>query len=122
MSAPAVPQAVSAEIIRAHLFLAAAVVAEALWAVMLKVSQGFTVLWASLVMFGAYVLSLVFLNVACRHFDLGLAYAVWTGSGATLVALFGALAFREPVGPGRALGLVLVIAGVAVLLSSERRP
>jgi small multidrug resistance pump len=102
--------------------LATAVGCEVLWAVMLKVSPGFTVLWANVVTALAYLLSLVFLERACRHFDLGLAYAVWTGSGTTLVALIGMLVFREQMGPGRAFGLLLVVTGVAVLLGLERRP
>jgi len=104
---------------RPLLFLVLAIGCEVLWAVMLKVSQGFAVLWASLVMVVAYVLSLICLNLACKHFDVSIAYAVWTGSGATLVALIGIFVFREPLGLGRALGLVLVIAGVVVLLGFE---
>jgi multidrug transporter EmrE-like cation transporter len=105
---------------RPLILLVFAITFEALWAVMLKISQGFTVLWASLVMVPAYVLSLVFLNYACRHLDISVAYAIWTGSGATLVATIGVLAFDEPLGAGRALGLLLVICGVLVLLGLER--
>ena len=62
------------------LFLAAAIVCEVLWAVMMKVGQGVALRWASVVMALAYVLSLVCLNAACRKLDLSLAYAVWTGA------------------------------------------
>jgi small multidrug resistance pump len=102
------------------LFLAAAVVFEVLWAVMLKLARGFTLPWASAAMGAAYVLSLVCLSAACKHLDLSLAYAVWTGSGAALVALFGVFAFGEPLTLARGVGFVLVICGVVVLLGFER--
>jgi small multidrug resistance pump len=105
---------------RSSLFLAAAISFEVLWAVMLKLSRSFSVPWADLVMAAAYVLSLVFLNLACRQLDISVAYAVWTGAGATLVATIGVLAFHEPLGVGRALGFLLVVCGVVVLLGLEQ--
>jgi small multidrug resistance pump len=86
---------------------------------MLKLAGGFTRPWPSLVMAIAYLLSLVCLNVACKELDLSLAYAIWTGSGAALVALVCVVAFGEPLSLERGLGLVLVIAGVVVLLGFE---
>jgi multidrug transporter EmrE-like cation transporter len=105
---------------RPLVFLAGAVGFEVLWAVMLKLARGFVLTWASAVMAAAYVLSLVCLNVACRQLDLSLAYAVWTGSGATLVALIGVFVFHEPLGLARALGFLLVVSGLIVLLAFER--
>jgi multidrug transporter EmrE-like cation transporter len=104
---------------RDHLLLAAAVFFEVLWAVALKLSRGFTVGWASAATLSAYVLSLVFLSLACARLPISVAYAVWTGSGATLVAIIGVLAFHEPINPGRACGFLLVIAGVVLLLGLE---
>jgi multidrug transporter EmrE-like cation transporter len=87
---------------------------------MLKLAPGFVLTWASAVMAVAYVLSLVCLNLACKQLDLSLAYAIWTGSGATLVALIGVLVFREPLGLARALGFLLVVSGLVVLIGFER--
>ena len=105
---------------RPLVLLVAAITFEVLWAVMLKVSQGFTVLWASLAMMAAYVLSLVFLSLACRQLDISMAYAVWTGSGAAMVALIGVLVFDEPISVGRMLGFLLVTSGVVVLIGLEQ--
>jgi multidrug transporter EmrE-like cation transporter len=105
---------------RPLVFLAGAIAFEVLWAVMLKLTRGFILTWPSAVMAVAYVLSLVCLNVACKRLDLSFAYAIWTGSGATLVALIGVLVFREPLGPARAVGFLLVISGLVVLLGFER--
>lgn len=105
---------------RPLILLAGAIGFEVLWAVMLKLARGFVLTWASAVMAVAYVLSLVCLNAACRQLDLSFAYAVWTGSGATLVALIGVLVFHEPLGLARALGFLLVSSGLVVLLGFER--
>jgi len=102
-----------------YLLLAAAVVFEVLWAVMLKVSRGFSVRWASAVMVVAYFASLFFLTLACEHMPLSVAYAIWTGVGATLVALFGLALFRERLGWGRAIGMLLVTTGAVLLLAFE---
>jgi multidrug transporter EmrE-like cation transporter len=99
--------------------LAGAVGFEVLWAVMLKLARGFSVPWATAVMATAYVLSLVCLNLACRYIDTSLAYTVWTGCGACLVALIGVCVFGEPLGLARAVGFLLVIAGLVVLLGFE---
>jgi len=48
------------------------------------------------------------------------AYAVWTGSGAALVALIGVFAFHEPLNVARAVGFSLVVSGLVVLLGFER--
>lgn len=101
-------------------FLAAAIAFEVLWAVMLKVGGGFTLGWANAVMLLAYALSLVCLSLACQKLDLSLAYAVWTGSGAALVALIGAFVFGEVLSLPRVLGFVLVVSGLVVLLGFER--
>ena len=105
---------------RALLFLAIAIVFEVLWAIMLKLSRGVLLSWPAGVMAAAYVLSLVCLNIACKQLDLSLAYAVWTGSGAALVALIGVLAFHEPLNVARVIGFSLVESGLVVLLGFER--
>ena len=102
-----------------YLLLAAAIVFEVSWAIMLKLSRGFTVGWASGVMIVAYAASLVFLNLACERMPLSVAYVIWTGVGATLVALFGLLAFHEPLGWGRAIGMLLVTIGAVVVVAFE---
>ena len=102
-----------------YLFLAAAIVFEVTWAVMLKLSRGFTVGWATGAMVVAYAASLVFLNLACERMPISAAYPLWTGVGATLVALFGLFAFHEPLGWGRAIGMLLVMLGSVVVLAFE---
>jgi small multidrug resistance pump len=102
-----------------YLLLAAAIVFEVSWAVMLKLSRGFTVGWASALMLVAYFASLFFLTLACERLPLSVAYPVWTGAGAALVALFSLALFGEQLGWGRAIGMLLVTSGAVLLLAFE---
>jgi multidrug transporter EmrE-like cation transporter len=107
------------------IYLVLAIIFEVSWAVLMRVSNGFTVLWANLAMVVTYALSLVFLNLATREVDLGVAYALWTGSGAVLVALMAWVLFKEHITLMRALWLLLIVCGVAGLSLTEtsgRRP
>jgi multidrug transporter EmrE-like cation transporter len=104
---------------RFYVLLGCAVFFEVLWAVMLKLSNGFSVRSASAAMVVAYVGSLVCLNGACKGLAVSLAYPIWTGLGGTLVALIGVLCFKEPLGVGKALGVALVLSGVALLLGMD---
>jgi small multidrug resistance pump len=104
-----------------YALLGCAVAFEAAWAVLLKFSRGFTVLWPSLAMAVAYLASLACLNLACKRLDLSFAYPVWTGLGGALVALIGVLAFKEPFGTARALGVAFVCVGVGLLLGFAPR-
>ena len=104
---------------RPYLLLSAAVVFEVMWGATLRLSGGFTVLWATLLTFAAYYLSLVFLTAASASFNVAVVYVVWTGSASALVPLIGVLAFGDRLSPARAVGVVLVLAGVVVLLGWE---
>jgi multidrug transporter EmrE-like cation transporter len=101
-----------------YILLACAVFFEVLWAVLMK-AHGFTRLWVNMLVLAAYYLSFVFLHLACRYLHVSVAYVVWTGLGATLVAGISIFAFNEPLGVGRACCFLLVIAGVVGLLGLE---
>ena len=62
-------------------YLLLAAVFEVTWAVAMKYSNGFTVLWPSLITAVTYVLSAVFLSFSLKNLNLGMAYAMWTGFG-----------------------------------------
>ena len=98
--------------------LGGAICCEVLWAVMLKVGQGLAFSWGTAMTGVAYVLSLVFLSAACKQLDLSLAYAVWTGIGAAGTAVLGVYLFGESATAARLTGIVLIIAGVALLKSA----
>lgn len=62
-----------------------------------------------------FTASFVFLALAMETFPMGLAYAVWTGIGASGGALFGMLLYGEPRDGKRIFFLSLIIAAVVGL-------
>ena len=82
------------------------------WALSLKYTEGFTRPLPSLMTATAMIASFWFLSLAMKTIQVGTAYAVWTGIGATGVALAGMLFFDEPSDIARILCLLLILSGV----------
>lgn len=95
------------------LFIAGAL--EIVWAVLIRYTDGFTLLWPSVLTIGAMGLSFYFLSQAIKGIPIGTAYAVWVGIGAAGVALAGMIWFREPAELMRIAALALILAGVVSL-------
>jgi quaternary ammonium compound-resistance protein SugE len=78
----------------------------------LKLTQGFTRLWPTLVFAACILLSFVFLEKATRDIPIGTAYAVWTGIGAAGTALIGILVYKEPATALRLFFIATLIASI----------
>jgi len=96
-------------------YLIIAGVLEILWAVGLKLTQGFTRPGWSIATVITMILSFVALAQAVRTIPLGTAYAVWTGVGAVGVAAAGIIFFNEPRTAARLACIALIIVGIAGL-------
>ena len=72
-------------------------VLEAVWAVALGKSEGFSRLIPTLVFLVGIVLSMGGLAYALRTLPIGTGYAVWVGVGASLTVLYGMASGAEPV-------------------------
>ncbi|MGI8334463.1 DMT family transporter [Actinomadura scrupuli] len=94
-------------------------VLEAVWAVALGKSAGFTRPLPSAVFAVGLVLSMVGLGYALRTIPIGTGYAVWVGIGIAGAAIAGVLFFGESASMMRVLSLVLVLAGVIGLKLSH---
>lgn len=94
------------------LYLVLAIVLEVSGTTSMKLSQGFTKLLPSVLMFLFYGLSLSALTLALKKIDVSLAYAVWSGLGTALIASVGILWFREPLNAMKITSLFLIILGV----------
>jgi quaternary ammonium compound-resistance protein SugE len=81
---------------------------EAVWAVALAKSEGFTRLAPSLVFLAALVVSMGGLAYAMRELPVGTSYAVWVGVGAVLTVVYAMTTGAEAVS---ALKLLL-LAGI----------
>lgn len=92
---------------------------EAGWALSLKASEGFSRLWPSVTFVVLLALSMGGLAIALRTLPVGVAYAVWTGVGASLTAIVAVALFDEPMSILKIVSLVLIVAGIVGLNLSE---
>jgi small multidrug resistance pump len=100
----------------AWLLLAGAIVTEVIATATLKVSDGLTRLFPSIVVGVGYVASFVLLAWALKlQLQVSVAYAIWAGTGTAAIAVIGMLWLNEPLTGVKTLGLVLIIAGTVVL-------
>ena len=90
----------------AWLVLVISGVLEAVWAVALGKSEGFSRLTPSLVFLVGLILSMAGLAYAMRTLPIGTAYAVWVGIGASLTVVFGMASGDESVTAVKVLLLV----------------
>lgn len=103
----------------AWVLLLAAGVFETGFAVMLKLSHGFTRILPT-VLFCVFALaSFGLLNLALRDLPVGTAYAVWTGIGAAGTATVGMIALGEPADALRIVAISLIVIGAIGLQAVE---
>ncbi len=99
-----------------HWFLlTAAIVLEVAGTTFMKLSEGFTRLVPSVLLFVFYAASFVALTFSLKKIDVGIAYAVWAGVGTALIALVGVVYFHEPVTVMKFASICLIVVGVAGL-------
>jgi quaternary ammonium compound-resistance protein SugE len=92
------------------------------FAVLLKLSQGMSRLWPTIWFAVCALTSFALLNLALRKLEVGPAYAVWTGIGATGTAMIGMLFLGEAVSAAKLVSISLVLAGVIGLHLSGVTP
>lgn len=90
-------------------------VLEAVWAIALGASDGFTRLGPVVVFVIALVVSMIGLGYATKTIPMSTAYAVWTGTGAALAVTWGMATGTEPVTALRIVFVVGIIASVVGL-------
>ena len=94
---------------------------EAVWAVGLKYTDGFTRLWPSLFVGAAIAGSMFFLALAVRTIPIGTGYAIWVSVGIIGAAISGPLLFGMPLRPAQMLFLgLLLVSIIGLKLTSGR--
>ncbi|MES0871223.1 DMT family transporter [Pseudovibrio sp. SCP19] len=88
---------------------------EMAFAICLKLSEGFTRPFYTIAFVITAFLSLYFLTRAMASIPIGTAYAVWTGIGASGIAILGIFLFGEPVTFLRLFFIALLIAAIVGL-------
>jgi small multidrug resistance pump len=100
------------------LYLALAIFLEVCGTTCMKLSDGFSKLTPSILIFIFYGLSFALFVLALKRIDVSTAYAIWAGLGVLLIAAVGIMYFKEPVSALKVLSTVLIIGGVVGLYAS----
>ncbi|MBD2679325.1 MULTISPECIES: multidrug efflux SMR transporter [Nostoc] len=101
------------------IYLIAAILFEVSGTTCMKLSEGFTKIVPSVLIFVFYALCLTFLTLALKKLEVSLAYSVWAGLGTILVAMIGMIWFRESATLTKLISITLIIIGVIGINSSR---
>lgn len=101
------------------LLLSLAIVFELSGTISMKLSESFTRLVPSLLMFLFYGISFTCLNFALGYMEVAAVYAIWSGVGIVLITIAGYLIFQERLPLGSMLWIGIIIVGVIGLNISK---
>jgi small multidrug resistance pump len=101
------------------ILLSLAIVSEVCGSTCMKLSDGFSNLYASILTFVFYGISFSVFIFALRHFDLSFVYALWAGIGILLVSVIGMTYFKEPVSAMKIISILIIVVGVIMLNLAE---
>lgn len=96
----------------AWLYLMLAIFTEVAGTTSMKLSEGFTEVGPSVLIFIFYGLSLTFLAKSLKRLEVGFAYAIWSAIGTLLIFFIGVHFFEEPLTIVKFLSLGFIIVGV----------
>ncbi|MFW5710155.1 MAG: DMT family transporter [Bacteroidota bacterium] len=99
----------------AYIYLTIAVICEVVATSSLKATREFTRLTPTLVVITGYLAAFYFLTLSLKTLTIGVAYAIWSGLGIVLIAIFGYIIYREMLDIPAIIGIVLILTGIAVI-------
>lgn len=99
----------------AYALLFFAVLAEIIATSALKMSQGFTKLYPTLIVIGGYTTAFWLMGIALKTLPVSILYSLWGGLGIMGIALIGIYYFHEEFTVWHFVGTSLIIAGIVIL-------
>jgi small multidrug resistance pump len=97
------------------LILAFAIVVEVIATSALKLSDGFTRPWPSLLVVVGYGTAIYLLSLTLKVIPVGIVYAIWSGVGIVLIAIAATLFLGQRLDIPAMLGMALIVSGVVVI-------
>ena len=101
--------------IQGVIYLILAVIFELIGEVLLKYSQGCTVLWATISCGCILFICFVCYAKAIVNFNLGVAYALWSGIGILFLATVSVVVFHQRLSLMDIAGLSLIAIGIVIM-------
>ena len=99
----------------AYIYLSIAIIAEVTATSALKASAEFTKLVPSTIVVMGYGVAFYFMTLVLRTIPIGITYAVWSGLGIVLVAIIGAMLYKQIPDIPAIIGMGLIVSGVVVI-------
>ena len=100
-------------------YLAMAILLEVMGTTCMKLSEGFTRIVPSVLVFVLYMVSFAFMILALKKMELGVVYAIWAGLGTALIAVIGIAWFQESVSLLKIVSILFIVLGVVGLRLSQ---
>ncbi len=100
--------------------LAAAILLEVAGTTSMRLSEGFSRVTPSALIFVFYAASFALNTLVIRTLGLSVVYAVWSGVGTVLTAMIGFLYFKEPATTLKMVSIGLIVIGVFGLHAASR--
>ena len=94
------------------LYLVLAILLEVAGTTSMKLAEGFTKPFPSVMIFIFYLFSFICLTLSLKRLEISVAYAIWAGLGTSLIAIIGIFYFHEPLTAIKIGSLSLIIMGV----------
>lgn len=98
-----------------YLYLGLAIISEVIGTSALQASNGFTKLIPCTLVVLGYGVAFYLLGITLKYMPVGIAYAIWAGLGIVLIAIVGAVVFKQIPDMPAVVGMILIVAGVAVI-------
>ncbi len=105
---------------QAWVVLGVAILLEVAGTTSMRLSEGFTRLTPSVLIFVFYAASFALNTLVIRVLGLSVVYGVWSGVGTVLTALIGIYYFKEPATAIKMVSIGLIVIGVMGLHSASR--
>ena len=97
------------------LYLTLTIALEVCGTTCMKLSEGFSKLIPSILIFVFYGLSFALFTLVLKTIDISVAYAIWAGLGVLLITLVGIFWFEESTSALKIVSIGLIIIGVVGL-------
>ncbi|AQW98866.1 DMT family transporter [Elizabethkingia anophelis] len=98
-----------------YIYLFSAIIFEAVATSTLKSSEQFTKLIPSIITIVGYAGAFYFLSLSLKQIPVGIAYALWSAIGIVLIAVVGALVYKQIPDLPAIIGFIFIITGVVII-------
>ena len=98
-----------------YLFLGGAIVCEVMGTLLLPATHNFTRVAPTITMICCYAIAFYCLTFAIRDIPIAIVYAIWSGIGVFLIAVFSAFFYKQLLQWQAIVGLALIVGGVILV-------